>query len=121
MTGASRARTPGDTGLELAVLAVVLLALGCSAAPAYHYQPPVPVTAADREACHREADAVARERYERYVGTVELAGPFGGPFGGIGLARRAWNEREAVYAHEMADCLEARGYAVEPPPAPSER
>jgi len=75
----------------------------------------VPIATSDWDACHGAASAIAQRGYDRYVEIVEVAGPFGGPFGGITLARRAWNEREATYAREMTECLAARGYEVRTP------
>ena len=43
---------------------------------------------------------------------LELAGPFGGGFGGITLGQRAWEEREDFYEWEMKACLRERGYAL---------
>jgi len=93
-----------------------LLAVGCGAAPhPYRYRPPIPVATADWEACHADADAVAQQRYDRYMDMVEAVDPFGGPFGGVTLGRRAWEEREDVYEWEMLACLGGRGYEVRTP------
>ncbi len=97
------------TGLALAAG----LAAGCATAPhRYLYQPPGWVGARDRQACHLVAERVAQQRYERYTETIELAGQFGGAFGGISLAQRAWEEREEFYEAEMKACLRERGYSL---------
>jgi hypothetical protein len=95
--------------LGLALLSAVVA--GCAAAPhRYRWEPPVPVTPEDLRACHAQADHVAPRRYDRYMEIVELAGPFGGLFGGVTLGERAWEEREDFYEWEMKDCLHKRGY-----------
>jgi hypothetical protein len=94
--------------------ALAVLALAGCATPAHRYawQPPVTVGAEDRRACHARADRVAQQRYERYTDTIELVGPFGGPFGGMTLAQRAYEEREEFYEAEMRACLRERGYPL---------
>ncbi|MBI3455942.1 MAG: hypothetical protein HY002_09170 [Candidatus Rokubacteria bacterium] len=93
------------------LLLALVFAWGCAPVPhRYLYQPPAPVREEDWRACYDRADGLARRRYQRYTEMVELAGPFGGPFGGIALARRAWAEREQFYAWEMKACLGERGY-----------
>jgi hypothetical protein len=68
------------------IYGVGLLAIGCAGAPhRYAWQPPIPVAAADWEACHIHADDVAQRRYDRYMEMLDIAGPFGGPFGGCPL------------------------------------
>lgn len=95
---------------------VALFAAGCAASPQrYRYQPPTAIATSDWDACHAHASATAQRGYDRYLETVEAAGPFGGPFGGITRAQQAWEQREATYAHEMAECLTARGYEVRTP------
>jgi uncharacterized protein YceK len=95
------------------LLIIGLLMVGCATVPhRYRYEPPVPINSADRKACHAEADAWAQRRYARYMEIIELAGPFGGSFGGITLAQRAYDEREEVYERELRACLKARGYAL---------
>lgn len=96
----------------------MLLAACATDTQPYRYRPPVPVTVSDWQTCHARADAEARQRYDRYLEMVDLAGPFGGPFGGIGLGRRAWEERETVYEREVVECLTARGYDLRPETAP---
>jgi hypothetical protein len=99
-----------------------LLVLGCAAAPhRYRWQAPVPIASGDWQACHARADGMAQRRYDRYAETIEAAGPFGGPFGGVTFARRAWEEREDAHEWEMRKCLGARGYELRPPGAPAER
>jgi hypothetical protein len=103
------------------VAATALLVLGCAATPhQYAWRPPVPVAAADWEACHARADSLAERSYDRYAEIVDMAGPFGGPFGGVSLALGAWEARENVYEWEMIQCLGARGYDMRAP-APAER
>ena len=89
-----------------------VLAWGCVTPHEYLYRPPVPVKAEDRQICHARANAVAQRRYDRYMEILELAGPFGGPFGGTTLGQRAWEEREDFYEWEMKACLRERGYAL---------
>jgi hypothetical protein len=110
----SPARTiPGDARIKLALLVFSLLALGCASDPhRYRYRPPIPVAEADWQVCHLRADREAQRRYDRYMEMVDLAGPFGGPFGGVTLGQRAWAEREEIYASAVADCLTEKGYAV---------
>lgn len=103
----------GDARLKLALLVLSLLALGCAADPhRYRYHPSVPVAEADWQACHARADREAQRRYDRYMEIVELAGPFGGPFGGVTLGRRAWEEREEIYEGELIECLTEKGYRL---------
>ena len=106
----------GDARITLAPLALLvssLVALGCAADPhRYRYHPSVPVAEADWQACHARADREAQRRYDRYMEIVELAGPFGGPFGGITLGRRAWEEREEIYEGELIECLTDKGYRM---------
>jgi hypothetical protein len=72
----------------------------------YAWQPPVTVAAEDRRVCHARADQVAQRRYLNYTETIELIGPFGG----VSLARRAYDEREEFYEAEMKACLREHGY-----------
>jgi hypothetical protein len=79
------------------VCLVAALGVGCATTPAgYRYRPAVPIAAADRDACHAQADAAVQVDYRRYTEIVELAGPFGGPFGGVTLGQRAWEARDDV-------------------------
>jgi hypothetical protein len=104
----------GWTAIGLLVAAVV--GEGCTSAPRrYRYAPPGSIGTEDRRVCHDRADRLAQQRYDRYMEIVELAGPFGGPFGGISLAERARQEREDFYEWEMKACLRERGYPLEAP------
>jgi hypothetical protein len=86
---------------------------GCAPAPhRYRWQPPGPIAAEHFRACHARADQVAQRRYDRYTDILELAGPFGGQFGGVTLGERAQEEREDFYEWEMKDCLRQLGYQV---------
>jgi hypothetical protein len=77
-------------GSVLAAGALELLVAGCAATPhEYRWRPPVPVAAADWEACHTRADALAERRYDRYVEITDMVGPSGAPFGGTMLAEHA--------------------------------
>jgi hypothetical protein len=96
----------GRIGLTLLA---VLVGGGCITPHVYRYRPPTSVDPAILESCHARADHVAQERYERYTDMIELTGPFGGPFGGITLAQRAYDEREEFYEREMKSCLRERG------------
>lgn len=103
MTGRARSASWG--------VLMVTVVVGCAVAPhRYRWQPPVAVTAEDFRICHARADQVAQRRYDRYMEIVELAGPFGGTFGGVTLGGRAWEEREDFYEWEMKDCLHELGY-----------
>jgi hypothetical protein len=104
----------------LAAGALALLVAGCAATPRqYQWRPPIPVAAADWEACRARAEGVAERRYDRYV-EVEMAGPFGEPLVGILLAPGASHVAEDAYEWEMIRCLGARGYDLRGP-APAER
>jgi hypothetical protein len=104
----------------LAAGALALLVAGCAATPRqYQWRPPVPVAAADWEACRARAEGVAERRYDRYV-EIEMAGPSGEPFVGIMLAPDAPRAAEDAYEWEMIRCLGARGYDLRAP-APAER
>jgi hypothetical protein len=91
-------------------LAVAVLAACATPPHRYAWQPPATVSAEARRACHGRADHAAQQRYDQYWDTIELIGPFGGPFGGTTLAQRAYEEREEFYAEEMMACLRERGY-----------
>lgn len=93
-------------------LAVAALAACATPPHGYAWQPPAAVRATDRQACHARADHAAQQRYDQYTDTIELIGPFGGPFGGTTLAQRAYEEREEFYAEEMKACLRERGYRL---------
>jgi hypothetical protein len=94
-----------------ALTAAVMVA--CATPPhEYAWTPPASVLPADREACHARADRVAQQRFDNYSDTLELIGPFGGPFGGVALAKRAQVDREQSYASEMQACLQERGYVA---------
>jgi hypothetical protein len=98
---------------SLPLLLALGLVAGCAVTPPeYRYRPPSGVGREDWRACHARADANARQRYDRYTEMIELVGPFGGPFGGITLAQRAWQERENFYEWEMKSCLRERGYTL---------
>lgn len=104
------------TGQRALVVTAALLAVGCAGAPhRYRWRPPGPIATADWQVFHARADGVAQRRYDRYVEMVDLAGPFGGPFGGVTLGQRSWEAREEVYEGEMVKCLGARGYDLGPP------
>jgi hypothetical protein len=108
--------TPRAGALRGLASLIALVAAGCVGSPErYRYQPPIPIATSDWDACHDRANATALRGYRRYVEIVEAAGPFGGPFGGVTLAQKAWNEREATYAREMTECLTGRGYEVRTP------
>ena len=112
--------TAAPIGTVLAIGAMALLVAGCASAPRqYLWRPPVPVAAADWEACHARADSLAERRYDRVV-EIDMAGPSGEPFVGVMLAQDAWQAREDVYEWEMIRCLGARGYDLRSP-APAER
>jgi len=97
----------------LVVALAAALAAGCAATRhRYQWEPPGSVRPEDRRLCHARADRVAQERYDRYNEMIELAGPFGGPFGGVTLGQRAWEEREEFYEGEMRACLRERGYPL---------
>ncbi len=103
----------GKSVRTILLLFAALLAVACTTSPhRYRYEPPGPVRPSDWNVCHAEADAWARQRYARYMEIIELAGPFGGMFGGTTLAQRAWDEREEVYERELKACLAARGYVL---------
>ncbi len=111
----SRRRVTNVVARPLISLAA-LAATGCAATPhPYRYQPPIPIATTDWDGCHIRADAGAQQHYNRYEEIRNAAGPFGGPFGGVTLALQAQEEREAVYAREMVECLAARGYEVRTP------
>ena len=111
---------PAPIGPALAAGALALLAAGCAATPhEYSWRPPVPVAAADWEACRARAEGVAERRYDRYV-EVEMAGPSGEPLVGMMLAPDASQAREDAYEWEMIRCLGARGYDLRSP-APAGR
>jgi hypothetical protein len=105
------------------VCLVAALGVGCATTPSgYRYRPAVPIAAADWDACHAQADAAAQVDYRRYREIVEVAGPFGGPFGGLTLGQQAWDARDDVYERTMIECLGARGYPVGGPgPGPDTR
>ena len=104
----------------LAAGAMALLVAGCVTTPRqYQWRPPVPVAAADWEACRARAEGVAERRYDRYV-EVEMAGPSGEPFVGVVRPPGASHVAEDAYEWEMIRCLGARGYDLRPP-APAER
>ena len=87
----------GTIGPVLAIGAMALLVAGCASAPRqYQWRPPVPMAAADWEACHARADNLAERRYDRFV-EIDMAGPSGEPFVGVMLAQDAWQAREDVY------------------------
>ena len=107
-------------GPVLAAGALAFLVAGCAATPRpYQWRTPVPVAAADWEACRARAESLAERRYDRYV-EIEMAGPFGEPFVGVMIAPDAWQAREDSYEWEMIRCLGARGYDLRPP-VPAER
>jgi hypothetical protein len=111
---------PEPIGLALAAGVLALLVAGCAATPRqYQWRPPVPVAAADWEACRARAEGVAERRYDRYV-EIDMAAPSGEPLVGIMLAPDASQAREDTYEWEMIRCLGARGYDLRAP-APAER
>jgi hypothetical protein len=102
---------PAGARLQFSIVAI--LAAGCVTTPHhYRYRPTLLIATPDWGACHTRADAPAQQRCDRYLEIVEATGPFDDPFGGVTLAQKAWDEREADYAREMTECPAARGHEV---------